>query len=92
MDVRHEPDQNRFATTTDAGTAVLEYAMRGDAIAFVHTLVPGGARGEGVGSALAEAGMEFARGEGLKVIPDCPFITDYIRDHPEVQDLVASSG
>ena len=88
MDVRHQPDQNRFAAETDAGTATLAYTMRGGILVFVHTLVPEGARGQGVGSALAEAGLDYAREEGLKVIPECPFVAAYVSDHPETHDLI----
>ena len=88
-DVQHEPDQNRFAAAVDGGTAELGYERHGESVAFVHTFVPEEARGQDVGSALVEAGLGWARGEGLGVIPQCPFVATYIQDHPEAQDLVA---
>ena len=91
MHVQHEPDQNRFAADTEHGTAELTYEMRGDAIAFVHTFVPEEARGQDVGSALAEAGLGYARENGLAVIPACPFVAAYVENHPEYQDLVAGA-
>jgi predicted GNAT family acetyltransferase len=33
-----------------------------------------------------------ARARGLRVLPLCSFVADYIRQHPEVHDLVAPSG
>ena len=86
--VRHEPDANRFVADTEAGEAELVYRGGEDAISFVHTLVPEGARGDGVGSELAEAGLAYARENGLRVKPQCPFVEAYMNDHPETQDLL----
>ncbi len=44
--------------------------------------------GHGIGSTLVRAGIEFAREQGLTVVPLCPFATDYIRRHQEYLDLV----
>ena len=90
MTVHHAPEQNRFTADTEAGAAHLDYVLHGEALAFVHTLVPEGARGQGVGSALAQAGLDYARREGRAVIPECPFMAVYVQAHPETQDLLAS--
>ena len=58
------------------------------AIRFYHTVVPEGHGGQGLGTALIEAGLSAARERGLKVIPICPFFAAYLRKHPEEQDLV----
>ena len=86
--VRHEPDAKRFVTDTEAGEAELVYRGGEGAIAFVHTLVPEGARGEGVGTDLVEAGLGYARENGLRVKPLCPFVKAYMEEHPETQDLL----
>ena len=88
MTVQHQPDQNRFAAETDHGTAHLDYILSTGLITLAHTEVPKGAEGEGIGSALAKAGLDHARAEGLKVLPTCPFVAHYIREHPEERDLV----
>lgn len=87
-DIRHESDQTRFAAEVEGGTAELAYALRGDAVAFVHTFVPEEARGQDVGTALVEAGLAWAREQDLRVIPACPFVKAYIERTPEAQDLL----
>jgi predicted GNAT family acetyltransferase len=87
-DVRHEPDQSRFAADVDGGTAELEYRRKDNVIAFIHTFVPKAARGQHLGDALVEAGLAFAREHDLAVIPQCPFVRHYVETHPEAQDLV----
>lgn len=87
-DVRHEPDARRFVADTGDGEAELVYRETPGTIAFVHTLVPAGARDDGVGTALAEAGLAYAREEGLRVKPLCPFVEAYMEEHPETHDLL----
>jgi hypothetical protein len=38
---------------------------------------------------LAHGALELARTQGLKVVPRCSFIANYIRKHTEFQDLLA---
>jgi predicted GNAT family acetyltransferase len=55
---------------------------------LVHTEVPTEFAGHGIGSKLVRAGIEFAREQGVVVVPLCPFATNYIRRHQEYIDLV----
>jgi predicted GNAT family acetyltransferase len=54
----------------------------------MHTRVPGELEGQGYGGALAKAALDYARANGLKVIPTCPFVSAYLRRHKEYADLV----
>jgi len=79
---------NRFEVTLDGYTAFMTYDRLPHEIAFTHTEVPDELEGRGVGSALARAGLEFARHEHLEVVPTCPFVAGYIRRHQQYLDLV----
>jgi uncharacterized protein len=79
---------HRFETSVDGHVAVLNYKQDGRSITFIHTEVPAELAGRGVGSALAKAGLKYAREEGLQVIPECEFLASYIEKHPEFADLV----
>ena len=48
-----------------------------------HTEVPESLRGRGIAQRLARAALEYAREQGLAVVPNCPFVRAYIRKHPE---------
>jgi uncharacterized protein len=80
--------KHRFETTVDGHIAFLNYNQVGRSITFIHTEVPEELGGRGVGSALAKAGLNYAREEGLQVIPRCEFAASYIEKHPEFADLV----
>lgn len=87
--VSHNAAEHRFEATTDHGMATLRYLPRGEVLDLAHTAVPPEAEGQGVGSALAHAALEYARAERLKVIPSCPFVHSYLKKHREYAELVA---
>ncbi|RMG61787.1 MAG: N-acetyltransferase [Bacteroidetes bacterium] len=80
--------QDRFETEVEGKLAVAEYMNRADKIVFTHTAVPEGLEGRGIGSALAQTALDWARAQGKVVLPLCPYIAAYIRRHPEHKDLV----
>src|SRR5205807_4355410 len=65
------------------------YRRRPGRIAITHTEVEPSCSGRGFGSMLAEAALRDARERGERVVPLCPFIADYIRRHPEYEELLA---
>ena len=86
--VRNNEDANRFEIDVDGELGVSEYRRRNGTIIFTHTEVPPKAEGKGIGNALAKTALDYARSEGLRVVPRCQFIAAYIRRHREYQDLV----
>ena len=85
--VRNNPSQNRFELETEAGLAVADYRLADGAMTIFHTHVPVVLRQRGVGSCLVRAALEDARSRGLKVIAQCWFVSDFLKRHPEFNDL-----
>ena len=82
--VRDEREHHRFALSSGAALAVLEYREAGPGkIEFHHTYVPPALRGRGIASKLAAFALRNAIDNGLTVIPTCPFVALFIRRHPE---------
>jgi len=50
--------------------------------------VPDALAGRGVGSKLVRGALDQARGRGLKVVAQCPFVKGYIEKHPDYADLL----
>ena len=67
----------------------IRYRIEPGLVVLVHTDVAPAAEGKGVGSRLVEGALTDIRSRGLRVVPICPFVADYIRRHPEHADLVA---
>lgn len=86
--VQHNEAVGQFEANVRGFLAVTEYRRVKNRIIFTHTEVPQALEGQGVGSKLAETALEYARQEGLEVMPLCPFIAGYLRRHPEYQSLV----
>ena len=92
-DVQHDAGAHRFYVRLPEGLAYLAYAPAGGNVIDVqHTFVPEEAEGQGVGSALATAAFAYAREHGLRVVPTCPYVSEWLGRHREVLDLVVSAG
>ena len=88
----NNPHKHRFETTVDGHVAVLNYDQDEKSILFIHTEVPPELAGRSVGSALAKAGLTYAREQGLQVIPKCEFVASYIEKHSEFANLLGSGS
>jgi len=80
--------KHRFETEIGAQTAFLNYQIADNTITFTHTEVPANLNGRGIGTRLVAAGLEYAKEHGFKVIPQCPFVAEFIRMHPLYQPMV----
>jgi hypothetical protein len=89
VNVTNNVAKSRFEAAVDGHTAVAEYRLHPGVVIFPHTVVPEVLEGQGVGSALVRAALEWARAEGLKVVPACSFFAGYMARHLETQDLLA---
>jgi predicted GNAT family acetyltransferase len=89
--VRDNASLHRYELEVDGFTAFVRYRRTPDAIRFIHTEVPEGLAGKGIGSRLARHVLDAARAEGLHVVPVCPFIAAWMKKHPEYDDLLVSA-
>ncbi|MEO0564853.1 MAG: GNAT family N-acetyltransferase [Chloroflexota bacterium] len=88
VNVVNNPEEKRFeAELPDGSLALAEYNIAGKNIIFTHTEVPVAYEGEGIGAQLAYTALEYAKSEGFKVQPLCPFIKAYILRHPEYKEI-----
>ena len=86
--VTHDPATGRFEIHTEQGTALLAYRQRGVDLDLVHTEVPQALEGRGYAAALATSALDYARREGMRIIPTCPYVKAFIDRHPAYADLV----
>lgn len=87
--IRHETDRQRFSTSEEGIEAELVYRLREGALVIDHTGVPPAIGGRGVAGRLVKAALDYARAEGLRVVPACSYSAAYVQRHPEYDDLVA---
>jgi len=80
----------RFELQLDGATAFVAYQTSNNVVRLVYTEVPKALAGRGVGSRLAKGTLELLRKSGTQVIAECPFIAEYVKKHPEFQDILVS--
>jgi predicted GNAT family acetyltransferase len=86
-------DANRYEIVADGEAepvAIVDYAMRdGGTVLLMHTEVRPELEGRGIGTKTARLVVDHVRDTGLKAIVGCPFLTSWLRRHPEEQDILA---
>jgi predicted GNAT family acetyltransferase len=86
--VQNNTQQQRFELDTSAGLAVADYRLSSGIMTIYHTEVPVPLRGRGIGCRLVKGALEEVRRLGLKVVPQCWFVREYIDRNREFTDLV----
>jgi predicted GNAT family acetyltransferase len=87
FDIRNNEEASRFESTLGGEVGYAAYELQEGQITFTHTIVPDPIEHRGLGSALVKHGLDYARAQGLKVVPQCSFVKSYIDKHPEYADL-----
>ncbi|MBB3096206.1 hypothetical protein FHR83_003876 [Actinoplanes campanulatus] len=87
------PERERFEARDESGelAGVLTYQVSGNIVVYTHTEVDPRFERQGVGSALARAAMDDARGRNRTVVPMCPFLGEWLDEHKEYDKIVARS-
>ena len=88
LHVINNEDGRQFEIRLNDMVAKIPYNFRDDMIALFHTEVPEELRGHGLASRLAEYALNYAKDHQLKVLPYCPFVSKYIKEHPEWKYIV----
>jgi hypothetical protein len=74
---------SRFELDVDGQTAFLVYERPPGALRLIHTEVPEALRGRHLGDVLVKAALDAGRMERLRIVAVCPFVTAYLRKHPQ---------
>ena len=82
-------ERHQYEFHVDQYTPKIEYikSTNGE-IYLTHTEVPEKYEGQGIGAELVRAVLEDVRAKKVQIIPQCPFIAQYIYRHPEWADVV----
>ena len=92
MNVQNNKKRFRFEVTFDDGeTAYLAYRWKKADMLLMSTFVPAEHRGQGIAAQLAEAALQHAKSNNLKVQVYCPFIKQYMDKHPEYKELLSAT-
>jgi uncharacterized protein len=90
MDLTVRKGDERYELVED-GVVIgfADYQVRGETMVFPHTVINSERRGEGLGAVLVQRALDDVRPTGLKVVPACWYVAQFIDAHPEYADLLA---
>ena len=88
LTIFNNEQRQQFQLKLEGELATLEYRLNEGMIVLMHTEVPDKLGGRGIGSALVEFALNYARANHLPVKVYCPFVAAYLKRHPEQQDIV----
>ncbi|HKW63935.1 MAG TPA: GNAT family N-acetyltransferase [Candidatus Acidoferrum sp.] len=87
--VTHHEEAHRFEAAVDDFRSLLAYRPFHDRLVLYHTEVPAPIEGQGIAAKLTRAALDFARANHLRVVPLCPYVSSFMRQHREYQDLLS---
>ena len=85
-DVVDNTSSSRFELAVDGEMAIVEYRIADGAIYFTHTETPYKLQGRGIAGKLVRAAVESAKARGLRIVPRCSYVADWLQKHPEFRD------
>jgi hypothetical protein len=90
--VREVPERHRYEISVDGAMAgYTRVLIDGDVAVMPHTEIDPQYEGQGLAKTLIAAALDDLRARALTVVPQCPFVRDFIDKHPQYQDLVRAS-
>lgn len=87
--LNNNPEKRHFYIEVGDKVAYIQYIDHPEKIFLVHTEVPVGLEGQGIGSTLVKLVLEHLKEQETPVVPLCPFVAAYIKKHPEWKAIVA---
>ncbi len=81
-------DAKQYEMPVDGFTPRIEYIKAKQNIYLTHTEVPVQLEGRGIGSTLVKKVLGDVQKQELTLVPLCPFVALYIKNHPQWRELV----
>jgi predicted GNAT family acetyltransferase len=87
--VELHPQRSRYEVKVDGATAgYLEFEDDGRVRTFTHTVTQPAMRGRGLAAVVVRRGLDDARADGRRVVPQCWYVAQFIDSNPEYADLL----
>lgn len=78
---------SRYELTIDGVEAgYIDYQLSDNVMLMPYIQIDPAFGGRGFGGRLTQAALDDCRSRGVTVVPACPFIADYVRNHPEYSE------
>ena len=81
--------ENRLELEMEGSTAFIEYKLSHQKLFLIHTEVPPTLEGKGVGKAIVEKALQYAKDNNDNIVPLCIFVQSYLKRHKEWNDIIS---
>ncbi len=88
LEIVHNVEAHRFEAWVDGEMCRADYRLVDGVMRIFHTEVPYHVAGQGLAGRVVATALEYARANGLRVVPACSYVHAYMRRHPETKDLL----
>ena len=92
LSISHEASDNggRYWADVDGGVAKLTYLNSGVGVVVIdRTFVPPQSRGRDIAQRLVERAVDDARANGVKIVPQCPYVAKLFARRPDLNEVRA---
>jgi predicted GNAT family acetyltransferase len=86
--IRNNDAAKRLELEVEGSLAFIEYKLSHQTLFLIHTEVPPALEGKGVGSAIVQKALQYAKENGYKIVPLCTFVRSYLKRHKEWCEIV----
>lgn len=86
--ITHNRAAGSFETTVEGNLCVIDYRFADGVVYLTHVGVPRPVGNRGIAGRLTQAALDWARSEGLRVVPVCPYVVAWIKRHRDYQTLL----
>lgn len=84
-----DEEADRFTISLEGRVVGLTaYQERGAQRVFFHTEVDDAVGGRGLATVLIGEALTQTKAQGRRIVPVCPTVTAYVKEHPEFGDVV----
>ncbi len=91
FEVQNDPIGQKFFIQLGNAEAVIAYTQINEVLDLHHTVVPENFRSKGLAAKMCIFAFEFAKKNGMKIIPTCPYISEkFLLEHPEYKNLITN--
>lgn len=89
-EIEHDEARQRFTLDREGQASYLSYRrLDSGTVDFVSTYTPPALRGRGLAARIVEHALGWAEAEGLKVVPTCWFVAEYVERDPAWKRILA---
>ena len=92
MEVRRNEERSRYELVEgDAVLGVADFREQSHGtVVMPHTEIHPDRRGQGLGAVLVGGALEDLRGRGVRVVPACWYVAQFVDENPDYRDMIAA--